>query len=189
MEYGPVTGGRVLRRRSFRVLALLVLALFGGGSALALHDALLRDDPDGWIAAALLLVSGSCCYRVMRSRVHLGENSLTVVNPLFSYEVPYGAIRKIEVGSSGSLTVLPKETVADAEDDGYLAVGFAGSLLDRVFKSSDEAAVELKKHHKRRRRAPGANGPVRRRLVADAVAEAMLLSAAVCAACAVALRQ
>lgn len=97
-DYGPATGGRVLRRRSFRVLALLVLVLFGGGSA------------------------------------------------------------------------------------------FAGSLLDRVYKTSDKAAAELRKHHKRRRRAPGADGPMRRSLVADAVAEVMLLSAVVRAACAVALR-
>ncbi|MFC8274587.1 PH domain-containing protein [Streptomyces sp. NPDC057271] len=187
MEYGPATGGRVLRRRSFRVLAVLVLVLFGGTSVFALHDALLRDDPDGWVAAALVLVSGSCCYRVTRCRVHLGENSVTVVNPLFSHELPYASIRKIEVDPSGSLTVLPKETVADTQGDGYLVVGFAGSPLDRVFKTSDKAAVELRRHHKRRRRAPGADGPVRRRLVADAVAEAMLLSAAVCAACAVAL--
>ncbi|MEU3447279.1 hypothetical protein AB0H29_08610 [Streptomyces thermolilacinus] len=164
------------------------MALFGGGSAFALHDALLRDDPDGWIAAALMLALGSCRYRVTRSRIHLGENSLTVVNPLVSHEVPYASIRKIEVDSSGNLTVHPKKSVADTGGDGYLAVGFAGSLLDRVFKTSDKAAAELRKHHKRRRRASGADGPVRRRLVADAVAEVMLLSAVVCAACAVTLR-
>ncbi|WKV74070.1 hypothetical protein AW27_022735 [Streptomyces sp. PCS3-D2] len=184
MEYGRVTGGRVLRRRSFRVLALLVLALFCGGSVLGLYDGLWKDERDGWFAAALLLAAGSFAYRITRSRVHAGESSLTVVNPLFSYEVPYGSIHRIEVSGSGSLTVLPKERVVDTEGEGYLVVGFAGSLLDRFFKTSDKAAAELKKYRSRGRRAPGADGPVHRKVVADVVADAMLLTAAVCAVCA-----
>ncbi|MDI9884127.1 hypothetical protein QMZ92_06875 [Streptomyces sp. HNM0645] len=176
-----MTGGRVLRRRSFRVLAVLVFALVGGASALAFHDALWRGESDGWMAAALLLAAGSFCYRVTRSRVHAGESSLIVVNPLFSHEVPYASIHRIEVSGSGSLTVLPKERVADTEGEGYLVVGFAGSLLDRVFKTSDKAAAELKRYRSRGRRAPGADGPIRRRLVADVVADGMLLTAAVCA--------
>ncbi|MFG2757278.1 hypothetical protein [Streptomyces wuyuanensis] len=171
----------MLRRQSFRVLAVLIFALVGGASALAFYDALWRDEPDGWMAAALILAGGAFCYRITSSRVHAGEGSLTVVNPLFSYEVPYGSIHKIEVSGSGSLTVLPKERIADTEGEGYLVVGFAGSLLDRLFKTSDKAAAELKKYRSRGRRAPGADGPIRRKLVADVVADVMLLTAAVCA--------
>ncbi|MEV1050793.1 PH domain-containing protein [Streptomyces sp. NPDC049887] len=176
-----MTGGRVLRRRSFRVLALVCLFGFAGAALFAASEALSSGEAGPMFGAALILAVGSLCYRVTRSRVHADESSLTVVNPLFSYEVPYASIHKIEVSGSGSLTVLPKERIADTEGEGYLVVGFAGSLLDRLFKTSDKAAAELKKYRSRGRRAPGADGPVRRKVVADVVADAMLLTAAVCA--------
>ncbi|MEU3657984.1 hypothetical protein AB0E67_35655 [Streptomyces sp. NPDC032161] len=186
MRYGRVTGGHVLRRRSFRVLSLGALVFYFGGATVALIDGL-TGNKDGMIAAALILTVGSLSYRVTRSRVHVGETSLTVVNPLFAYEVPYGAVQRIGLSLSGSLMVLPKESAADTDGEGYLVVGFAGSLLDRIFRTSEKAAAKLKKLHKKGRRRPGADGPVRRMLVADAVADGMLLVAAGCAVASLAL--
>ncbi|MEW2071108.1 hypothetical protein [Streptomyces sp. NPDC007346] len=186
MRYGRVTGGRVLRRRSFRVLSLGVLALFAGGAAIGFADGL-NGNRDGLMAAALLLTLGSLCYRVTHSRIHADETSLTVVNPLFGYEVPYAAVQRIGANPSGSLIVLPKESAADTEDEGYLAVGFAGSLLDRAFGTTDKAVAELKKHRTKGRKLPGADGPVRRVLVADIVADGMLVVAAGCAAASLAV--
>ncbi|MEU6756944.1 PH domain-containing protein [Streptomyces sp. NPDC046685] len=183
-----MTGGRVLRRRSFRGLALFVLAFFGGGAALPVAAALSSGEAGPMFGAAVILGLGSLAYRVTRSRVHIGETSLTVVNPLFSHEVPYGAIRRIEGNRAGSLIVLPKDGAADTEGSGYLVVGFAGSLLDRKFKTSDKAAAELKKRRHKGRHLPGADGPVRRKLAGDVVAETLLLAATVCAVASVTLR-
>ncbi|MEU8950865.1 hypothetical protein [Streptomyces sp. NPDC048489] len=119
-------------------------------------------------------------HRTMRSRIHLTDTSLIVVNPVFSYEVAYSVIRRIETNQSGSLIILPKECAANTDGEGYFAVGYAGSLLDRFFKTSERAARELKKAQKKGRRLGGADEPVRRRLVADAVAEFMMLSAGGC---------
>jgi len=106
------------------------------------------------------LTGGSLTYRVTRSRVHDGDTSLTVVNPFLGYEVPYAAVQRVGLSRSGSLMVLPKESAADTDGEGCLVVGFAGSLLDRIFKTSEKAAAELKKLHKKgpptaRRGRPG----------------------------------
>ncbi|MEU3267440.1 hypothetical protein [Streptomyces bacillaris] len=180
MRYGRVAGGRVLRRRSFRVLSPGVAALFVGGAAVGIADGL-NGRQDGLVAAALLLTLGSLCYRVTRSRVHAGQTSLTIINPLFAYEVPYASVQRIGASGSGSLIVLPKESAADTEGEGYLVVGFAGSLLDRFFGTTEKVTAELKKHRNKGRKLPGADGPVRRFLVADTVADGMLAVAAGCA--------
>ncbi len=170
----------MLRRRSFRVLSLGVLALFAGGAGLGVADGL-NGKQDGLVAAVLLLTLGSLCYRITRSRVHAGPASLTVVNPFFAYEVPYASVQRIGASRSGSLIVLPKESAADTEGEGYLVVGFAGSLLDRFFGTTEKVTAELKKHRNKGRKLPGADGPVRRFLVADIVADGMLAVAAGCA--------
>ncbi|MER7762433.1 hypothetical protein ABTZ17_22210, partial [Streptomyces sp. NPDC097619] len=101
-----------------------------------------------------------------------------------SHEVPYASIRKVEVDTSGGLTVVPKQTAETADTEGYASVGFAGSLLDRLFKTSEKAAAEIALYRKHRRHVRGADGPVRRKLTGDTVAEAMLLLAAICPICA-----
>jgi hypothetical protein len=138
--------------------------------------------------AAIALGVGAMAYRTTRSRIHFADTSLTIVNPVFSYEIPYSAIRRIEVNQSGSLVILPKEFMADAEREEYFAVGYAGSLLDRVFKTSERAARELRKAHKKGRRLEGSGGPTRRRVVADPVAESMMLAASGCMLAALILR-
>ncbi|MEU3657940.1 hypothetical protein AB0E67_35400 [Streptomyces sp. NPDC032161] len=170
----------MLRRRSFRVLSLGAL-IFYFGAATAVFAVGLNSNENGVFGVAVVLAIGSLSYRVTRSRVHASDTSLTVVNPLFAYEVPYGAVQRIGLSRSGSLMVLPKESAADTDGEGYLVVGFAGSLLDRIFKTSEKTAAELKKLHKKGRRRPGADGPVRRILVADTIADGMLLAAVGCA--------
>ncbi|MFI9626498.1 hypothetical protein [Streptomyces sp. NPDC052042] len=49
----------------------------------------------------------------------------------------------------GVRNVLPKESAADTE--GYLVAGFAGSLLDRAFGTSDKAPAPRSTSDSRRR--------------------------------------
>ncbi|MCK8434048.1 hypothetical protein G3I77_13715 [Streptomyces sp. D2-8] len=167
---------------------MLVLILFGGGALFPASAAISSGEAGPMFGAAVCLGVGSMAYRTMRSRIHLTDASLILVNPIFSYEFPYSAIRKIETNPSGSLIIFPKEYTPKNEGEGYLAVGYAGSLLDRIFKTSERAARELKKAQKKGRRMEGADGPVRRRIAADAVAEFMVLAAGGCMLASVLLR-
>jgi hypothetical protein len=102
------------------------------------------------------------------------------VNPVTSYELPYAAIGKVQVNPAGSLIIFPKRGSQGVDTDGCFVVGFAGSLLDRIFKTSGAAAAEIKKFQRKRRTSVGASGPVTRSLVADWIAEVLLAAAAVC---------
>ncbi|WP_162638809.1 hypothetical protein [Streptomyces bacillaris] len=182
MEYRRVAGGRVLRRRSFIVLSAVAVLLFGGGAFLPAWAALSGDDPGAMFGAAMCLGVGSLAYRAMRSRIHLTETSIVVVNPLMTYRIPYDAVRKAEVNQGGSLIIVPRVHDRGAEDEeGYFVVGFAGSLLDRAFNTSAKAAAEINKVQRRRRKSVESGGKVTRSLTADLVAEMFLASAAICA--------
>ncbi len=188
MGYRWATGGRVLRRRSFRVLSVLAVLLFAGGSVFPAWAALSGEDAGAMFGAAMCLGVGSLALRVTRSRVHLTGTSLLVVNPVMTYELPYGAVKKAEVNPGGSLVIVPKDPGPRTDEEGYLVVGFAGSLLDRAFGTSPKAAAEINKVRRTRRKATAPGGETTRSLTVDPVAELLLVAAAACAVVAVFLR-
>ncbi|EFE74298.1 predicted protein [Streptomyces filamentosus NRRL 15998] len=188
MGYRWATGGRVLRRRSFRVLSVLAVLLFTGGAVFPAWAALSGEDSGAMFGAAMCLGLGSLALRVTRSRVHLTGTSLLVVNPVMMYELPYGAVKKAEVNSGGSLVIVPRNPGPGTDEEGYLVVGFAGSLLDRVFRTSPKAAAEINKVRRSRRKTAARGGETIRSLTADPVADLLLVAAAACAVVAVFLR-
>ncbi|MET9767254.1 hypothetical protein [Streptomyces sp. NPDC006415] len=114
--------------------------------------------------------------------------SLLVVNPVMTYELPYGAVKKAEVNPGGSLVIVPREPRPRSDEEGYLVVGFAGSLLDRAFGTSPKAAAEINKVRRTRRKTTTPGGETTRSLTADPGAELLFVAAAVCAVVAVFLR-
>ncbi len=89
----------------------------------------------------------------------------------------------LRVTRRGSLVPGPR-----TDEEGYLADGFAGSLLDRVFRTSPKAAAEINKVRRSRRRGAAPGGETARSLTADPVAELLLVAAAACAVVAVFVR-
>ncbi|MGW0640991.1 hypothetical protein [Streptomyces badius] len=94
----------------------------------------------------------------------------------------------LRVTRRGSLVIVPKGPGPRTDEEGYLADGFAGSLLDRVFRTSPKAAAEINKVRRSRRRGAAPGGETARSLTADPVAELLLVAAAACAVVAVFVR-
>ncbi|MBC9718864.1 hypothetical protein H9Y04_40685 [Streptomyces sp. TRM66268-LWL] len=141
------------------------------------------------MAGAAIVAAGAVFIRrIMMSRVILSHLSVTLVNPIFSYEIPHGAIRRAEVSQTGSLIVQPKVPRADGED-GYFVVGFAGSLIDHFRRTADQAAAEINKWQRKHRKNEGADGNIVRFIARDLISEGLLAVGIVCGFAALVLLQ
>lgn len=167
MKISRVGGGEIRQRRSFRVLAPISFLGFCAAAGLAVFDGFAKQEGGTVRGAALILAVGALCVRIFGSRIHLKADSLVIVNPIFWWELPYGEIYRAEMNSGGSLVVRVKGRVDPDED--ALSVGFAGSLLDQYFKTTEGVVREI---NKRRKRAPRATAATKERGVAvDALAD------------------
>ncbi len=94
--------------------------------------------------------------RIWGSRIELNANNLTVVNPVLTYKIPYGAVKEVRGGGGASLNM--------ALDDGgeVYSTAFGGSVIDGFVNSSGRAAEVVRKTVKERRGRSG--GSVERRL-------------------------
>jgi hypothetical protein len=139
--------------------------LFGVAASVAVYDGFLHAAPDAFKAAALMLVTGGAMLRLTRSRIHLAERRLIVVNPVFWYSVPYAAVHKAEA-APGSGLLLRTKIVFRGESE-IFSVGFAGSLLDRRFQTAGRAAKAISKAKKRSPRDGTAEQDIEYGLVRD----------------------
>lgn len=145
MKVARVKGGTVRQRKSFRLLGPVMFAGFAAAAVFLAVSGFSHSEEAPVGAAGLVLAVGSLCLRILGSRVHLKERSLVIVNPFFWTDIPYGVIYRAEVSVGGSLVVRLKD--AEGDEDPF-AVGFAGSLLDRYFKTTDRLAREINRRKK-----------------------------------------
>ncbi|MGJ3561040.1 hypothetical protein ACR6C2_33065 [Streptomyces sp. INA 01156] len=93
-------------------------------------------------------------HRIGSSRVELLSDSLVVVDAVGAREIAYAAVRTVGLNSQGHLEI---QTV---HGESYAPLVFMGSLVDRFVKTSDRAALEIRK------RLPAEEAPpVRKRLI------------------------
>ncbi|MFG2565394.1 hypothetical protein ACGFR6_08135 [Streptomyces sp. NPDC048567] len=143
----------------------------------AAFDGFRGSDPDALLVAALVLVAAAASQYFVRSRVHLRAAGVTVVNPLFWHEIPYSRLYKAEAGPGRGLALYLKDL--PDEDSEIYVVGYAGSLLDRCFRTAETAAKAVNKAKKKNTGPkPQDPEPVRRGLVRDPVIETFLALAA-----------
>lgn len=161
MKISKVSGGDIRQRRSFRVLAPIIFLGFCAAGGLVAVDGFAKQEGGTIRGSALVLGAGALCVRIVRSRIHLKTHSLVIVNPIFWFELPYGEIYRAEMNSGGSLVVRAKGRVNPDED--ALSVGFAGSLLDLYFKTTERVVREI---NKKKKRAPRVTAATKERGVA-----------------------
>ena len=104
--------------------------------------------------------------------VVLCAESPIVVNPIGAKEVRYDDIRRM-AGPGASLKVLT------VRDKSLFPVVFGGSLVDRLFGTSEKAALEIRQRLPRASRPPAKAEPVKRTLVRAYRSADVFLAAAV----------
>ncbi|MCC9741517.1 hypothetical protein [Streptomyces sp. MNU89] len=177
IEFRRILGGRTLQRKTFRFYAVTFWLAAVGTAIYVGIEGSKTSSGQALIASALMLLTGGLCVRIFRSRVHLKKSSLVIVNPLRWHDIPYGDIREIEHASSGSL-IVHSWSNRKSGGEGYLSVGFAGSLIDGIFKTSAKAAAQIKAEVGKQRRMKDAQSSTG--FVLDIWADSLTLCAILC---------
>ncbi|MGW7177873.1 hypothetical protein [Streptomyces xanthophaeus] len=172
----------MLRRKTFAALSLLFTVLLGAfvlGALVSMVDRGL--DKDALTVMAAMLGGIAFIRRIAGSRIVLEHKSVSVVNPLFTHDVPYRCVAKVASDSGGSLII----TTTNAVEIG--AFGFAGSITDRFVGSTDRAVAQIAARVAERRRLSG-NSPTVRRYTRAWVADGCTVAMLVCIVLAVTVR-
>ncbi|MFE0739485.1 hypothetical protein [Streptomyces sp. NPDC058855] len=96
----------------------------------------LKGGPASGAAACLFTIA--LAQRFMGSRIVLRFSTMTVVNPLVTYNVPYATITAIRGGGGETLNLVTRG------GDEIYSVAFGGSILDSIFKTTDRAVERIK---------------------------------------------
>lgn len=101
------------------------------------------------------------------------------MNLIFWHEIPYRVLRKAEAGRGQGLTFDVKD---DAGEEIY-SVGFAGSLIDRHFRTAEKSAKEINKAKKKMKHKAGEDTVMRNGIIRDSVIELFVAVALLLAVC------
>ncbi|WP_406181755.1 hypothetical protein [Streptomyces sp. NBC_01006] len=141
----------------------------------------------GWPPQGALAVMAAClgaiafCRRITGARVVLDQQGVIIVNPVFTYEIPYRYVSKVESDRRGSLVITTREAVE------IRPLGFAGSIIDHFVGSTETAVAKIKAALAERRDLRGSSHPVRR-FTRPWVADACAIGTVVCVVLALVVR-
>lgn len=129
-----------LRRRSWVIASWVVAA---GPPVFLLFAQTLAPYPltgsaEDMLALSLLLGTTTLIQRILSCRIVLAEESLVIEGLLGSREIAYSAVRTVGLDGSGNLEIW---TVHGQQ---YTPLVFMGSLVDRIFRTSDRAALTIR---------------------------------------------
>lgn len=129
----------MLHRKSFIALSLMFTVL-PGGFVLGARASMACRVPDSDTLTVMAVCLGGIAFirRITGSRVVLGQKVLSVVNPVFTHDVPYRYVARVEADSGGNLVITTTQAVEIA------AFGFAGSIIDHFVGSTDRAVAQIK---------------------------------------------
>ncbi|WP_353940129.1 hypothetical protein ABII15_00060 [Streptomyces sp. HUAS MG91] len=164
----------ILRRTSFTILSWVVTIGFGLVAvglviSLTYH---FEGGPTAGLAACLFVIALS--RRIMGSHIVLGSSALTVVNPLITFTVPYGAVTEVRGGGGETLNLVTR-----AGDEIY-CTAFGGSIIDRFVSSADRACERIERQIRRGRKG-SRQAPVTKKFTVSWIADGCALGAVVCA--------
>ncbi|MEU0413581.1 hypothetical protein ABZ307_38120 [Streptomyces griseorubiginosus] len=140
----------VLHRISFRILRWIITVTFGlvaTGLLISLNYSF-KGGPLLGVAACFFVIM--LAQRFMGSRIVLNSSTVTIVNPVMNYRIPYGAVSSVHGGGGGTLIL------ATREGKEIYAVGFGGSMIDGIFKTTDKS-IERIEMRIRKKRGSGQN--------------------------------
>ncbi|WP_159047220.1 hypothetical protein [Streptomyces sp. XY332] len=150
-------GRKVLRRKSFIAMSAICTTGFGVFAVGVVGSIVVRGpDSDALGVVAVCLGVIAFIRRITGSRIVLGEKVLTVVNPVFTHDIPYRYVASVAADSGGNLII----TTSQAVDIG--AFGFAGSLVDHFVGSTDRTVAQIKAGLAERRDLRGDSRTLRR---------------------------
>ncbi|MFJ8013789.1 hypothetical protein [Streptomyces sp. NPDC096339] len=170
---------KVLRRKSFMAMSALFttgIGVFAVGVGVSI--AVRGPDSDALGVVAVCLGMIAFIRRITGSRIVLGEKVLSVVNPVFTHEIPYRYVASVAADSGGNLII----TTSQAAD--IAAFGFAGSFIDHFVGSTDQTVTQIKARLAEERDLRGDSRTVRRYTrawVADSCTVGMLVLFAIAA--------
>ncbi|MEY2232984.1 hypothetical protein [Streptomyces virginiae] len=147
----------MLRRKSFVFLSLLFTVLLGG-FILDAWVSMAGGGPDADALTVMAVMLGGIAFirRITGSRIVLSEKVLTVVNPVFTHDIPYRYVASVAADNGGNLII----TTLQAVEIG--AFGFGGSLVDHFVGSTDRTVSQIKAGLSERRDLRGDSRTVRR---------------------------
>ncbi|WNF26845.1 hypothetical protein RI138_08340 [Streptomyces sp. C11-1] len=123
--------------------------------------------PLSGVAAALGTIA--LTRRIGAARVVLGKSELKIVNPIFTYRVPYRLVTEVNTSEDGTLTVHTSDGVE------INATAFGGSLLDHYFRTSDRAVTRVQEIVRQRRGPRKDDDRSRRAITVSWIADICLL--------------
>ncbi|MER8073795.1 hypothetical protein ABTZ59_36865 [Streptomyces sp. NPDC094034] len=104
----------------------------------------LRGGPLAGVAVSLGMIT--IAHRIWGSRILLEESSLTIVNPLVTYTIPYKMITNVTSSGNGTLTIATRQGIE------IRSTGFGGSIIDHFVGSTERAAKRVTTRLKRQHR-------------------------------------
>ncbi|MFK0016358.1 hypothetical protein [Streptomyces sp. NPDC091027] len=160
-------------------MSLLFTALLGAFFLLAwVSMAGSGLDKDALSVMAAMLGGIAFIRRITGARIVLDEKGVSVVNPVFTHDVPYRYVAKVGSDKGGTLTI----TTTQAVEIG--AFGFTGSIVDNFVGSTDRAVAQINARLAERRDLRG-KSPTVRRYTQAWVADICSIAMTVCIALAI----
>ncbi|MBP0460475.1 hypothetical protein [Streptomyces montanisoli] len=124
-----------LRRRSWLIFFGCAIVGLGIGMFFAVR---VGDFRTGWQGIPIYLLLAGILGRIASSKVELRANVIVVINPLRTHSIPVAAVHDAIVGDDGTLEV------QFGDEEKVAVFAFGGSLIDRLRKTSDKAAREIR---------------------------------------------
>ncbi|MFE9559348.1 hypothetical protein ACFYOD_38725 [Streptomyces sp. NPDC006703] len=132
------TRSKALRRKSTLILSWVFTLCFGfAGLLIAEVNSWEHSGPMSGTAACFGTVA--LARRVWGSRIVMA-GQLVIVNPVFTYRIPYRSIRNVSANDRGSLIV------QETNENFLYASAFSGSLIDMLTGSTDRAVKSINEY-------------------------------------------
>ncbi|MEU9716555.1 hypothetical protein [Streptomyces sp. NPDC047976] len=168
---------KVLRRKVFVVLSSLFTVLLGA-FALGAWASMVASGTDADALEVMAACLGGIAFirRITGSRIILRQSVVSVVNPVFTYDIPSRSVARVEIDSGGNLIISTTQGLK------VEAFGFAGSITDHFVGSAGRAASQIQEWIAERRDmslAPHAVRRYTRAWVADGCIAGMLFCLAI----------
>lgn len=174
MPLSPKGGeNEALHRISFRILRWIITVTFGlvaAGLLISLNYSF-KGGPLLGAAACFFVIT--LAQRFMGSRIVLNPSTMTVVNPIMNYTIPYDVVSSVRGGGGGTLIL------ATRGGEEIYSVGFGGSMIDGIFKTTDKS-IERIEMRMRKRRGSGRNMQATKSFRVSWIADLCTVSALAC---------
>ncbi|MEV6683101.1 hypothetical protein AB0N09_40530 [Streptomyces erythrochromogenes] len=128
----------VLRAKSWKLLSVTLPPALGVFGTIAVLKGLEAGGArDFWFVVATLLALGAFIQRILSARVLLDSNTLTIMNPVFTYSCAREYVRWPAIRDDGGLEIHLRDGRVVA------AFAFGGSLISRAMGTGPKVVGEI----------------------------------------------